>query len=141
MSGSGSKSGSGVTETRGSLSGIWIKRHLRQLQDLPEPGETWRGRNRSEWVANRLDKLHQVGIIRSVGMEVDGKSRRNIWETTPGAYEKLQSFLSEDDRGRSLPCGHAVRFESVGGGIECKTCGDFHTTADVAYLRGGGNAE
>lgn len=93
---------------------MWLKTHPRFALSLPEPGETWSGRDlEASPHGPVLRKLRVWGVIRVVGTDDRGKY---LWETTPDAARWIEHNVEIGDR---FPCGHHGMRNLPEGGFTC----------------------
>jgi len=113
----------------------WIKAHYHELDDLPEPGEPWTGKDTSLKYYEILE-LRNKGLIKRVWngeREGSGSSYRYYYTPTE-TYDALETFKELSEKSDSVfPCGHnAIKNERGVDGITCGVCGSVYDKSEVS---------
>lgn len=108
----------------------WIRSNKYDLEDLPEPGETWQASDLG-YDATMILNLRAKDLI--TRLERDQR-QGSTYRTKESAYDYLQECL-DSPTGGFLPCKSegcpANAFTSTSEGIECKRCGTTHERSEV----------
>lgn len=111
----------------------FVKKHVYELTDLPEPGEKWTSRA-VPYGPQRILRFRNEGIIIRIYNGERSDDGRKYYRTKPEGYEAVQTFLEQVEKSDGfLPCGHDA-FENLGDRLECNRCGEVH---DKEVVRNG----
>ncbi len=113
----------------------WLRRHFREIEDLPKPGNKWTARD-VDFDRHMILRLKAKELIERVydgTRSSDGRSNK-FYRTTEEAYEALQMYLRKAERSDSVfPCGHSAILNERGvDGITCGECGKVYDKSEVS---------
>ena len=115
----------------------WVKGRIKQLKNLPEPGEAWLYRDVEGLDDSLLSDLQRRGVIKRIGRCHERQGDYVLkYQTTRNGYQAIEEIKEQNRKSDGfLPCEDETctsnRFISKTDTVVCKGCGEEHKKEDL----------